>query len=207
MLKLLAMLTTGKALLVFGLLFGNLFNIARAGEEVFIDTPAEGEYLQGAVTISGGINVNDFSSYEAAFAYEDGREKPVWFLIRRDINQVQKGTLAVWDTTTITDGEYRIQLLVQTGDGRQLIKEVRHLHVSNYSPVPGGISTEAAQPAAQKANNTASAVRPAPIEIPSNPAVLSENDLKSSLLKGILGALGLLLLLGLYLLISRRIRR
>lgn len=201
------MLSTGKFFFTFVLLLGSLFHPAQAGDDVFIDSPVEGDYLQGAVSISGGMDVQNFTAYEAAFTYEDGRDNPAWFLIKRDINQVQKGALAVWDTTTITDGEYRIRVLVLTGEGRELVKEVRHLHVNNYSPVQGGGAALATLPAGQKAAGQAPFVRPAEVTLPPNPAEISEQDLKASLLRGLGATAALFAGLGLYLLARRGLQK
>jgi len=204
MLKLLAMLKTGKILLSLGLLVINL--AARpAGSEVFLLSPAEGDYLQGVVTVSGGMDVDGFLSYETSFAYEDGSDPKAWFVIKRDVNQVQKGTLALWDTTTITDGDYRLRVVVQLEDGTQLETIVRNLHVSNYSPIPA-----AAEPTLQTAprtNPTAQAEAPPPVNLPPNPAELTRDELKTGILIGLAAVLILLAAVGIYIGILRLTRK
>jgi hypothetical protein len=207
MLKLLAMLTTGKIIFSLAFLLANLLHPAAA--EVFIQSPVEGDTLQGAVTISGGMDVKGFVSYEAAFAYDDGKDSPTWFLIRRDINQVQKGTLAVWDTTTITDGDYQVRILAHTDDGREITATAGHLHVSNYSPIKGGRiagGLTAAAPALQKGPSS-DAPRPVEMKLPPNPAELSREQLNSSLSRGLILAAVLLGGLGLYLAARRVLHR
>ncbi|MHC1784159.1 MAG: hypothetical protein AB9891_15640 [Anaerolineaceae bacterium] len=207
MLKLLAMLSSGKVFLIIVLLFSSFFRPAAAGTEVFLLSPVEGEYLQGVVTISGGMDVQGFLSYETAFAYEDGREKPTWFLIKRDINQVQKGTLAVWDTSAITDGEYKLRVLVELEDGKQVEKIVNHLHVSNYSPIPGGEAQAPTVQASSKVGGAAPAEAPVPVVLPVNPAELTRQEVSASFSRGFIGVLVLFAGVGFYLTVRYRLRK
>ena len=45
--------------------------LAQEEGQLTISFPPEAQYIQGAVTITGGVTVLGFSSYEMAFAYED----------------------------------------------------------------------------------------------------------------------------------------
>jgi hypothetical protein len=206
MLKLLAMSSTGNALLALSLLFFNLLRPAADGS-VFLLYPGEGDYLQGVVSISGGMDVQGFLSYEAAFAYESSADEPQsWFTIQREVNQVQKGVLAVWDTTTITDGDYKLRVTVQLEGGGQVETIVRNLHVSNYSPIPGGVIAPTL-PAAPKVGEPPRNEAPAPVELPSNPLELSDEKLSTSMYRGLIGALILLAGLGVYTGVHRLLRK
>ncbi len=204
MLKLLAMLSSGNVLLSLLLFISSLLQPA-AGNSVYILSPVKEDYLQGVVTVSGGMDVEGFLSYEVAFAYEGiPLTQQSWFSVRRDVNQVQKGVLALWDTTTITDGEYQLRVTVQLEGGKQVETVVRRLRVSNYSPIPA-----AAAPGNQttpKANLPALAEAPSPVELPPNPAELTRDDLEAGIVSGLVGVLILLAGLGAYAGLRRLLR-
>jgi hypothetical protein len=205
MLKLLAMLSTGNVLLALLLLISSLLQPA-AGTSIYLLSPVEGDYLQGVVTVSGGMDVEGFLSYEVAFAYEGVPEtQQSWFSIRRDVNQVQKGALALWDTTTITDGEYQLRVTVQMDGGKQVETVVRRLHVSNYSPIPAAVAPNLQ--AAPKGNLPAQVEVPAPVELPPNPAELTRDELKAGIVFGLVGVLILLAGLGVYAGLRRLLRK
>lgn len=199
MLKLLAMLTAGKFLFSLFLLSTFLMPAISTGN-VFIDSPVENGYLQGAVTVMGGMDVKDFLSYEVSFTYDEDKPNPTWFLITKANNQVQKGTLATWDTSTITDGDYRLKVMVQLIDGQQISKIVNHLHVSNYSPVGNnGSILSATQAIPVKSAPTVQAVLPVPVDLPANPVELTRADLWTNFTRGIIYAILVFAALGIYL--------
>ncbi len=76
-----------------------------------VDSPRPGDVLQGTVPIIGSTDLAGFQSAEVWFAYE--ADPPGgWFLIHQSTEAVADGTLADWDTTTITDGNYRLKVVV-----------------------------------------------------------------------------------------------
>src|SRR3990172_7195875 len=76
-----------------------------------ITAPSPGDVLQGVVLISGTNNVAGFVSAEISFTYA-GDTTGTWFQIAMNNQPVLNGTLATWDTTVITDGDYIIRLRV-----------------------------------------------------------------------------------------------
>lgn len=194
------MLTAGKFLFSLFYLLSIFFRPATSTGSVFIDSPVEGEYLQGAVTVTGGMDAKEFLSYEVSFTYDENKPNPTWFLISKANNQVQKGTIAIWDTTTITDGDYRLRVLVQLNDGSQISKIVNHLHVSNYSPVDSnGAVQSATQSVPRILAPTVQAALPVAVDLPANPAELTRVDLSISFTKGIIYTILVFAVLGVYL--------
>jgi len=126
-------------LLIAGVLIAAVFH---AGAEVAaqyvtlpsISAPADGQYLQGQVTIKGTTQIPDFSSAEVAFAYASD-PTGTWFTIQTASLPVTEDTLAVWDTSLITDGDYTLRLRVSLVDGSSRDATVT-VHVRNYTPVP-----------------------------------------------------------------------
>ncbi len=83
-----------------------------------IESPVTGQAVQGSIAIRGSTGMDRFQSYEVNFSYE-GDPTLTWFLIQEGTTPVQDGVLAEWDTTTITDGDYTLRLLVTLNDGTQ----------------------------------------------------------------------------------------
>ena len=166
--------------------------------------PRQGEVLQGMVTIEGTSDIAGFVSYEVAFAYT-GDTTGTWFLIAGSSQPVDSNTLANWDTTTITDGNYSIRLRVTLADGKNVEVILPDLRVRNYTPV----ETPTPAPTAQQPTQTPTVTQtrtpfPSPTFLPRNPAVLTLVDVSTSLGYGGLGTLFLLIVLGLFFRIRRK---
>jgi hypothetical protein len=98
-----------------------------------LDSPQDGEALQGVVEIIGTTDIVGFQSAEVAFAY--GADSSTWFLITGSEQAVRDDVLASWDTTTIADGTYLLRVRVYTTDGEVVDVEARDLRIRNYSPI------------------------------------------------------------------------
>ena len=173
-----------------------------------LDSPVAGAALQGSVVITGSSQVDGFDSAEVAFAYSANPDS--WFLIQQSFAPVAEGTLAVWDTSTIADGSYRLRLIVYLKNGSQLSQMVPDLRVRNYTPI------ETSTPTLKGANATnvqTSAVTPlitltptlptstpisTPTPLPINPAEIQPGGLIYNGLLGLGFVVVLFLLLGLY---------
>lgn len=174
---------------------------------VRLQSPKGGQALQGSVPILGNTDVAGFQSASLYFGY---RNDPThtWFLIAQSDQAVKDGSLAQWDTTTITDGDYDLRLIVTLDDGSQEIANVAGLRVRNYSVVETNTPTPVAPTATPVPGNTAiptitttpSATPVAPTGTPftPNPAQINSMDIASSMGKGALAIIGLFALMGAY---------
>lgn len=171
--------------------------------DVRVFAPASGDVLQGLVTISGTTNMAGFSASEISFGYKDDPTS-TWFLIQRSSQPVEDAMLATWDTSMITDGEYHLRLLVFLSDGQVLESIVVGLRVRNYTPV----ETSTPDPRAlQQATSTPTQTplpdyqprSSTPTPLPTNPAELTGQDLRTSALRGVGIVFASLLAAGLYL--------
>ncbi len=182
---------------------------------VQIQSPLPGQALQGKAAINAYTSVPGFQSAELTFAYSRNSQN-TWFFIAESDQPVAGGTVAQWDTTTITDGIYSLRLVVHLADGSQQTAIVSGIRVRNYTPietdtptpvtptatlVPGDTPVPTITPTA-----TATPVPPTATALPANPAQLSMSNLYISLGKGALGTVAALALIGLYT-SARRIRR
>lgn len=181
--------------------------------EVAISAPLPGEALQGLVTVTGAAQVEGFQAAEVSFAYQTDATN-TWFIIQQSTVSLPEGDLTQWDTTTISDGTYRLRLQVFRADGQVLETVVEGLRVRNYMPVE--TSTPQAAVAATTGVRPTSTPAPLPefqpqapavITQPTNPAQLTASDLTVSMLGGAGFVLSGLLLAGLYLFMKSIFRR
>jgi hypothetical protein len=126
-------------LLIAGLLMTLTFGVvaavnAQAADVPSILSPADGQYVSGIVQIVGTTQVPNFASSELDFAFPADPTQ-TWFVLQTASLPVTKDTVASWDTTLITDGDYVLRLRVTLLDGsvRDAIVTVR---VRNYTPLP-----------------------------------------------------------------------
>ena len=174
--------------------------------------PVTGQALQGSIAISGNTMAENFSSAELLFGY-DANPTNTWFLIQSYDRPISGGTIALWDTTTITDGTYQLRLVVWFSDGSQLEQKVTGLRVRNYSPIetntPTPVTPTATLPPGETPipTPTMTIVPPTVTPLPTNPAEITSQKASESLLKGALGIFGIFAVMGIYQLIKGRIRR
>jgi hypothetical protein len=187
--------------------------VTAASSPVAVVSPRPGEALQGVVTISGSSAVDGFTAMEVSFAYSSDTGR-TWFLIQESQQPVSGGALATWDTTTITDGDYDLRLLVSLKDGTQQQVLVKGLRVRNYTPVEASTPTVtprvSATPRPTLAPSGTPTRTPIPLTatpLPPNPAQLTRVDYFTSLVQGGAIVLVLFLALGIYLGIKALLKR
>ncbi len=111
-----------------------------------ITSPAPGDTLAGVVTIAGTADHPDFLGYDLAFANE-ADPSGTWFPIGEPMQTpVVAGSLALWDTLEVNDGEYDLRLRVWLKDGTSLSAEVTGLQVRNGRVAPASGATAATAP-------------------------------------------------------------
>ncbi len=170
---------------------------------VHLQSPRGGEALQGSVPILGNTDVEGFQSASLFFGYQ-GDSTHTWFLIAQSDQPVKDGTLAQWDTTTITDGDYDLRLRVTRSDGSQEVANVEGLRVRNYSAIetstPPPVTPTATSLPGETVVPTKSVTSAPPTgtPFPPNPAQITTLDVAGSMGKGALAILGLFALLGVY---------
>ena len=177
--------------------------VLQVTEHPQVSSPKPGDVLIGKVNITGSTDVLDFQSAEVSFRYE-GDTGDTWYLIQQSSDAVKDGTLAVWDTSTIADGIYRLRVSVILTDNRTVEVVIPNLRVRNYSTVetatPGPPANLAGQPTEIGPTSTATAVAYAtPTSLPDNPAQVTSLRLAFSLVQGAAFAAVCFVLLGIYL--------
>ncbi len=167
---------------------------AVANPLVAIRAPRPGEVLQGTVLVQGSTDIPGFQSAELLFAYAHD-PSDTWFLIQTLEEPVAHGLLAEWDTSLITDGDYQLRLIVILDNGGRVMAQVGSLRVRNYTPIETNTPLPKASlqaPLVITASPTSPRATPTPL--PTNPAILTTEDIRTSVLRGGGMAFGIALL-------------
>ena len=159
-----------------------------------ISAPASGDALQGMVAIVGSTDVEGLRQWELSFSYAQDTTN-TWFLIERDDTVIRDQTLAEWDTRSITDGAYNLRLTIYLESGERSDLIVENLRIRNYTPIE--TSTPHPSPTVLvTATNTPVPVTSTPL--PTNSIEISSSDFSNSLGRGVIVAIVLFLIIGLY---------
>jgi hypothetical protein len=179
--------------------------------QIAINSPAPDEILRNQVTVTGKVDVPSFVSAQLDFAYAPNPTN-TWFTIQTFSQPFTDSTLAVWDTTSITDGDYVLRLRVSFEDGTFQEVTVPIKIGNDVLPTPTFEPTITPEPESVliptsfllAASPTPTDVpRPTPTALPANPASLGKNQIYASLGRGALVILGLFALAGIIIRVRR----
>lgn len=156
----------------------------QSGGDVVLSSPVEGQILQGVVIVEGIVSGSDLATWDLQFGYLDDTTD-TWFTLSTSDRPVENGQIAAWDTTQITDGDYRLRVVIHFVDGSSQEVQVSGLQVRNYSPLQS--SETADQPALEPtAIPSLMAVKSSPTAIlEPNPGAIDQDQLMKS---GLIGA-------------------
>jgi hypothetical protein len=159
---------------------------------ISIASPQPGDVLRGQVEIVGNMDVPNFVSAELAFSYASNPADS-WFTIQTFSQPVKEPVIAVWDTTTLTDGDYILHLRVTLQDGTVQDAVVSDLKIRNDVPLPtpspsptfpSQFSTPL--PALTAPPVTVLPTFPSPTSLPANPASVTSSSIYSNFARGAL---------------------
>lgn len=181
--------------------------------EISILSPLPGQAIRGSVPIVVVTTVQGFVSAELSFGYH-GDTTGTWFLIAQSLEPIQEEIITEWDTTTLTDGVYDLQLEVLLEDGDPYLTVVPALRVRNYSPIETDTPTPTTTSAPQATPSptvtpspTPTKIPPTPTPLPPNPLQVTQQDIWVNLLRGAAGGFAAILLAGLYLSVRKFFRK
>ena len=154
-------------------------------QNIVINYPQSGQSVQGIVEIKGSLVSDNFMFGEIYYTYTNSNTNN-WFLIRRFDQPANNEVLARWDTTTITDGEYSLKVVLVKNDNSIEELIINPIFVRNYSPEPTIsftpiISTVEPTPGNGNLVNFDNAT-----PLPPNPAAASTSSIQRSILVGII---------------------
>ena len=208
MLNLFVRLMKVKLLLPFVL----LMIAAQDSPSIAITFPVSGDVLRGEVTITGTMDDPNFLSAQLDFSYASN-PTGTWFALQAFSQPVTDSALAVWNTASISDGDYILRLRVNFLDNTS--QEIT-VPVSIQNDVPFSTPTVAPTstlntvevqiptPFLLAASPTPTAPpRPTPTALPTNPASLGQTAIYASLGRGALVIIFLFILSGLIIRLRR----
>lgn len=169
-------------------------------------SPRAGEALLGNIEISGVTEIPDFARTEVEFRYTND-PKDTWFLISETDKTVNPGKIADWDTTTTTDGNYdlRVTVVLKSGESKSVI--IHGVRIRNYSPVETPTPVKSGATAKLEVTEVTPlptrTLRPTPVVLSANPAVLTSVDLNSSLIRGAAAGIGFFLAFAIYWIVKK----
>lgn len=176
---------------------------------VSITSPQAGQELRGQVQITGNMAAPNFASAELTFKYTASTAAENWFTIQTFSQPTADSALAVWDTTSVTDGDYDLRLRITLVDGTFQDVVVSGVKIRNDSPestvvVPTetalpqfGVST--ALPVLGQATSTPIFTYPSSTPLPMNPASVTTSSIYATFGRGALVVLALFIFFSLIL--------
>ncbi len=177
---------------------------AQGDGNVRISAPVDGDVLSGVVEIRGTLSPAFFSSAQLAFAYADAAVDE-WFGLAELAQPITDARLALWDTTMISDGAYRLRLRLNGTDGT-VRDAVIGVQVRNYTsaPTPSPSAVPTNKPVPRVDTPAVIAATPTstrlpdrtPTPLPPNPAGLTRANLFEGFARGGLAILAVFLLWG-----------
>jgi hypothetical protein len=123
-------------LIVIILLITPMFrSFAQAPGYAEILEPGGGEAVYGVFTINGSASHPSFQAYQLSFALSDDPTE-TWFLLGEpQTNPVIEDGIGLWDTTGITDGDYRLRLEVFLENDQTIVTVIEGVRVRNQTPI------------------------------------------------------------------------
>jgi hypothetical protein len=174
-----------------------------------INAPVAGQKLQGKVDVIGTTDVPNFASAELAFSYASDSPGN-WFTIQALSQPVLNSTLATWDTSFISDGDYKLRLRVTLQDDSFQDVIVTDLRIRNYTPnTPTPVvqvpitetpTTLPFTPPTEVVITEARTQTPrsTPTQLSQNPVSLTTDEIYVSVRRGTFIIIGLFILFGLF---------
>ena len=185
---------------------------AQTDPPIAITSPLAGDILRGEVTVTGTTDIENFLSAQLDFSYASNAAGN-WFTLQTFSQPALSAALAVWDTASISDGDYVLRLRVNLNDGSFQDVTVP-VKVQNDAPLPmptveltptsDSVLVQIPTPFLLAASPTPTEIpRPTPTLLPTNSASLNQNSIYSSLGRGALVIIGLFVFAGLIIRVRR----
>ena len=189
---------------------------AQTNPPLAITSPLAGDVLRGEITITGTTDIENFLSAQLDFTYASNPAGN-WFTLQTVSQPVLPAgsALAIWNTASISDGDYILRLRVNLVDGT--FQEVTvPIKIQNDTPfststpelvatsTPDSVTIQIPTPFLLAASPTPTEVpRPTPTALPANPVSLHQNEILISLGRGALVIIGIFIFAGLIIRVRR----
>ena len=185
---------------------------AQNSPPIKISFPLSGDILRGKVTITGTMDDPNFLSAQLDFSYASNLTG-TWFALQTFSQPITNSALTVWNTTSISDGDYILRLRVNFLDNttQEITVPVSIQNDVPLStptveptPTPDTVEVQIPTPFLLAASPTPTApARLTPTAIPTNPASMAQTAIYASLGRGALVIIILFILSGLIIRLRR----
>ena len=183
-------------------------------KSIFIQSPREGQALQGVEIIDGKIRGEGFLRGTIHFSYHESQaQERTWFFIADIEEEIQDSSQTAfqveWDTTQITDGDYDLRVVAEYSGGAAIFELVPNLRVRNHSPVETQTPSSSAEGEGDEPPLPPSATpepERTPTPLPPNPAEVRSIDLQRVLLVSGIAVAGFFFVGIMYWYLTRRAR-
>jgi hypothetical protein len=101
---------------------------------IVIDSPLDGDQVQGVIAISGRALSEDFESFRLEYGPEAEPEE--WTLISESDSPIADGVLGTWDASALPPGVYTIRLVLVDETLGEIIARVLVEVLSDTGPTP-----------------------------------------------------------------------
>lgn len=174
---------------------------AQDSPPVAITSPVSGDVLRGEIAIIGSTDIPNFLSAQLDFKYASD-DADSWFPLAALSQPALDSPLYLWNTASITDGDYILRLRVTLADGTFQEATVP-ITIQNDAPIltptpavtstpESSIGVQIPTPFLLAASPTPTEVpRPTPTPLPPNPASLTQSTILTSLGRGAIVILAL----------------
>lgn len=185
---------------------------AQDSPPVAITFPLSADVLRGEVTITGTTDDPNFLSAQLDYAYASN-PTGTWFTLQTFSQPITDSALAIWNTTSISDGDYILRLRVNFLDNTTQEVTVP-VSIQNDVPfstptvvatsTPNTVEVQIPTPFLLAASPTPTAPpRPTPTALPTNSASLAQTAIYASVGRGALVIIILFILSGLIIRLRR----
>lgn len=97
-------------------------------DQIMLTDPRPGEEISGTITLTGTADIPNFGFYKYEIAPQGTN---IWTTISAGANPIKDDELGKWDTTSITNGDYFLQLVILDNVGQTLEPCVIAVRVTN----------------------------------------------------------------------------
>ena len=84
-------------------------------DEIILTSPEPGQEISGTVTLVGTVNVDNFGFYKYEFSPQGA---DTWTTVSAGRDSLINGDLGLWDTSSLTPGDYQLRLEVTDNQGQ-----------------------------------------------------------------------------------------
>lgn len=183
-------------------------------KSIFIQSPREGQALQGVEIIEGKMRGEGYLQGTIHFSYSDTpAQDRTWFFIAdiesENLDSSQTAFQVEWDTTQISDGDYDLRVVAEYSEGSAIFELVPGLRIRNHTPVetavPGStIEVEDNEPPLPPSSTPGPEETSTPL--PPNPAEVRSDELQGVLQVSAIAVAGIFIIGMIYWYFTRRTR-